>query len=172
MSQIEKQQKVKVKILKDFSWDLLKRQIVLEEGDTKTFNMDAHNQALIQLLAMAGGNTVYGYITPTGQLAVDGGAFGYDDFIMVNFHFIDVKSIEASNCNFHRGKLYRMEDRDDIVGSFVGMDFDEKTKSFTYSIVTSTRDVITGTEMIELSDEDLDIFGIGDRFAYYTEGNN
>ena len=160
-------QKVKVTILEKFCFSLLAKQIVLKEGKTKKVNLDRHNTALVNLLAGRGGEEVIAYITDDGQLAVNGDAYGFDDYIMVNFDFIDKKNIMSVNANYFEGCLYRMQDQDDALGFFVGAEFDFDSKSMLYSIMTTDKGLIKGADMIELGEEALDMYRLGERFKYY-----
>lgn len=166
MSRTENGQKVRIEIKEEFSFSLLRPYLKAD----KNIIWDDHNQALIKLLTMQGGQTVIAHVTEDGKLAVNGEAYGLDGHIMLGWEFINLENIEPLGINFFKGKLYRMVDQDGALGFFIGVEFDAEAKAMLYSIMHTEKGLIKGKIMAELEDETLEMFGLGDRFDYYTDG--
>jgi hypothetical protein len=162
----EKRQKVEIIIKDSFETKLLHPYL---EDDRGGINLTGgSNSAFLSIVIGQHGKPVIAYITEDMQLAVNGESHGYDGMVMIGFEFIEMDQITPIGCPYIKGRMYQMADQDNKIGVYVGMEFDSKSKEVIYILVGSDRKQIRGNTMVELSDEDLDLFGLDERTEYYS----
>lgn len=162
-------QKVKILIKECFKSSLLHKYLENEQGELDLDSNDGYNKDLLGIVIGRHGKQVIAHVTEDGMLAVSRETFGNEGFVMIGEEFIEMDSIEVIGSPYIKGKMYRLTDQGDKLGMFVKQRFDQKTKEVIYTIVTSDREAIEGTTLVEMGDDDLDLFGFGIRSDYYAK---
>lgn len=158
-------QKVRITMKEKFCVSLLHKYLRKKGGG---INLDEMNQDMLKVVL--GGGQVIAHITEDGCYAVSREALsGHEDYVMIGEEFIELESIEPMGNPYFKGKMYRLTDQDNQLGVFVKQKFNSKTKEVEYTIVTSAMETITGNTLVEMSDDELDLFNFGLRTDYYAK---
>ena len=162
-----KDQRVRITIKEKFCVSLLHKYLEKEEGG---LNLDEINKDLLQIIVGKHGQQVIGHVTSDGAIAVSRETIsGTEGYVMVGTEFIEMDNIEPLGSPYFKGKMYRIAGDNDTLGVFVKMEFDGDNMEPIYTIVTSAKEFIRGNTMVEMNDEELDLFGYGLRKEYYAK---
>lgn len=162
-------QKVKITIKECFKSSLLHKYLENEQGGIDLESNDGYNSDLLGIIIGRHGKQVIANVTEDGSLAVSRESFGNEGYVIVGDEFVEMDSIEMIGSPYFKGKFYRLTDQGNKVGVFVSVEFDGKAKEAVYTIMTSDMQTIKGTTLVELNDEELDMFNFGARSNYYAE---
>lgn len=158
-------QKVKITIKDEFSTKLLLTRLEKKEGG---LDLNEYNKAFLQVVLGAHGKEIIGYLTPDKAIAINGESYGLEEYIMIDWCFINMESIKPIGSIYFIGKIYHLVE-EDTRGIYVSSEFNTDKGTIVYTIMTFDKGAVSGEIMAELDDEELGIFKCGNRKSYYAE---
>ena len=87
---------------------------------------------------------------------------------MIEYAFVEMDNVLPVGSCYVKNKMYRMQDANNEMGMFIEMKFDPE-KGVRYVLLNTALKRIEGSIMVELNDEELEMFHFSDRLEYYKE---